>query len=109
VGGVSDWGLTVSLPKIKAMAVGVGLKDEDVDTLQVQRGEIEMVDQFVYLGSSLTRDGEVMADVANRIAKASRAFGCLRGPVFSKPILSIPTKRAVYSATVLSVFVALWC
>ena len=62
-----------------------------------------MVDQFVYLGSTLARDGEVMVDVVSRIAKASKAFGCLRGSIFSNPVLSISTKRAVYRATVLSV------
>ena len=41
-----------------------------------------------------------MEDVKCRIAKA---FGCLRGPIFNNPILSIPTKRAVHRATVLSV------
>ncbi len=44
-----------------------------------------------------------MRDVKSRIDKASRAFGCLRMPIFSKPTLSIPTKRAVYMAKVVSV------
>ena len=46
---------------------------------------------------------EVMKDVKSRIAKASKAFGCLRIPIFNNPILSIPIKRAVYRATVVSV------
>ncbi len=44
-----------------------------------------------------------MIDVKNRITKACRVFGCLRTAVFNNPTLSIPTKRAVYRATVLAV------
>ena len=51
VGGASDWGLTVSIGKTKAMAVGEGLQAEDVAPIQMEEGEIEMVEQFVYLGS----------------------------------------------------------
>ena len=36
---------------------------------------------FTYLGSSLSRDGDVLSDVNSRIEKASRAFGSLRGPI----------------------------
>ena len=100
VSGASAWGLTVSTEKTKGMAMG---SDEDVAPVQVKGGEIEMVEHFSYLGSVLSCDGEVMKDVKSRIAKVSKAFGCLRIPIFNNPILSIPTKRAVYRATVVSV------
>ena len=48
-----------------------------------------MVNHFAYLGSTLSRDGDVMEDVKCRIAKASRAFGCLSGSVFDNPVLSM--------------------
>ena len=99
----SKWGLTVSIGKTKGMAVGEKLGDGDVAPVQVEGGEIEMVDHFAYLGSVISRDGDVMEDVKCRIAKASKTFGCLRSPIFNNPILSIPTKRAVYKATVLAV------
>ena len=98
-----EWGLTVSTEKTKGMAVGNSLTEEDVAPVKVEGGEIEMVEQFTYLGSVISKDGDIMEDVKCRIAKASKAFGCLRGPIFNNPILSIPTKRAVYRATVLSV------
>ena len=102
-GTASEWGPTVSIEQTKGMATGYNLREEDVAPVQVVGGEIEMVEHFPYLGSVLSRDGNVMEDVKCRIAKASRMFGCLRGPIFNNPILSIPTKRAVYKATVLSV------
>ena len=103
VGKAGDWGLTVSIGKTKGMATGDNLREEDVAPVQVEGGEIEMVDHFTYLGSTLSRDGDVMEDVKCRIAKASRAFGCLRGAIFNNPMLSLTTKRMVYRAMVLSV------
>jgi len=44
-----------------------------------------------------------MEDVKSRIAKDSRAFGSLRVPVSSNSNLSVPIKRVVYKAAVLSV------
>ena len=105
VEGASKWGLMVSIEKTKGMAVGERLSNEDVAPVQVEGGEIEMVDRFAYLGSVMSRDGDVMEDVKCRIAKASRAFGALRGSIFNNPILSIPTKRVVYKATVLAVLI----
>ena len=84
----SEWGLTVNMKKTKGMAIGDTLGDEDVAPVKVEGGELEMVKDFTYLGSVLSRDGDDMEDVKCRIAKASRAFGCLRGPIFNNPILS---------------------
>ena len=96
-----EWGLTVSIKKTKARAMGERLNDDDTAPLQVEGGEIMMVEQFTY--SVMSRDGDVMEDLKARIAKASRVFGCLRNPIFRNPILSIPTKRTVYKATVFRV------
>ena len=100
----SKWRLTVSTEKTKGMALGKGLGDVDVAPVTVEGGEIEVVDSFTYLGSIMSRDGEVMEDVKSRRAKASsRAFGYLRSPIFNNPILSVLTKKAVYRAAVLAV------
>ena len=53
---------------------------------------IEMVNSFPYLGSIIANDGEVTLDVASRIAKGSRAFGCLRKPIFQDSNLSVSKK-----------------
>ena len=103
VAGAGRWGLTVSIPKTKGMAMGGSLCEEDVAPVKVESGEIEVVEHFTYLGSVLSSSGDVREDVKSRIAKASRVFGSLRDAVFNNPILSIPTKRTVYKATVLAV------
>ena len=83
VSGASAWGLTVITEKTKGMAMGEELSNEDVAPVQVEGGEIKMVEQVSYLGSVLSCDGK---DVKSRVAKASKAFGCLRIPIFNHPI-----------------------
>ena len=62
-----------------------------------------MAEGFTYLGSKLSADGEVTAKVNCWIVKASKAFVCLRVPIFLNRTLSINTKRAVYKAVVISI------
>lgn len=45
-------------------------------------GVFDIVDSFTYLGSNISRDGEAGTEVSSRLAKAARAFGCLRRFVF---------------------------
>ena len=68
--------------------------------MQVEGGEIEMVDHFMYLSSMLLRDVDVIENVKCHIAKAFRTSGCLKGSIFNNPILSLTTKRMVYWAIV---------
>ena len=65
--------------------MGEALCDRDIGSVQVDGGEIEVIDCFTYLGSNLSRDGDVMSDVNSRIEKASKAFGPLRGPILTTP------------------------
>ena len=52
-----EWGLTVSTEKTKGMAVGNSLTEEYVAPVKVKGGEIEMVEQFTYFGSVISKDG----------------------------------------------------
>ena len=79
------------------------LSEGDISPVEVEGGVIEMVKDFVYLGSNLSVDGEATCEVKCRIAKASRAFGCLRVPIFANRTLSVHTKRTVYNAVVVSI------
>ena len=88
VGGASKWELTVSIEKTKGMAAGEQLSEEDVASIQVEGGVVEMMGHFAYLGSTLSKYGDVMEDIKCRIAKASRNFGYLRESVFNNTTLS---------------------
>ena len=46
--------------------------------------------------------GGIMKEVRERIAKASRAFGALKDPVFRDKNLSLSTNRIVQKAVVLA-------
>ena len=91
----SFFGLSVSLPKTKGLAVGSALSEDDVSPVSVDGGQIEMVHKFTYLGSKLSYDGEITSEVSSRIARASKAFGCLREPVFLNLTLSTDTKSCL--------------
>ena len=94
----SRWGLTVSIPKTKVMSVNTPVSIP----IRMRDAQIEPVDQFTYLGSVMHRDGLASHDVGNRIAKASRAFGSLRVPIFQNTFLSLRCRQQVYLAVVLS-------
>ena len=98
-----DWGMTVSIDKTKGMVIGKNVAESDVESIQTGSGAVEVVDSFPYLGSIVASDGDVTSELSARIAKAARAFGCLRKPIFQNSNLSLSTKRAVYRAMVMSV------
>ena len=50
-------------------------------------------------------DGEITPEVSCRIARASKAFGCPREPVFLNHTLSTGNKRGIYKAAVVSILV----
>ena len=93
----------MSTEKTKGMFVGVGFNENDVRPVQVEGGFVDVVQDFTYLGTNISRDGNITSEVTRRIARAARAFGCLRVPVFKNKDLSLATKRSVYRAVVLAV------
>ena len=83
--------------------IGGRTASSDALLVLLEGGKIEIVQDFTYLGSNITRDGEVTDEVKCRIGKAARAFGCLQKRIFQNRCLSVETKRKVYRAVVLSV------
>jgi hypothetical protein len=102
-GVISEWGLVLSIPKTKLLVAGTPCSEEaDLRPLRLDDCEIECVPDFKYLGSVVDGRGGIMKEVSERIAKASRAFGALKEPVFKDKNLSLTTKRLVYKAVVLA-------
>ncbi|XP_078077501.1 LOW QUALITY PROTEIN: uncharacterized protein LOC144499261 [Mustelus asterias] len=64
--------------------------------------KLQAVDQFTYLGSTLSQAVTIDTEVNCRIAKASSAFGRLRSTVWERRGISPATKLKVYSAVVLT-------
>ena len=103
VQAASERGLTDNIHKMKGMLIGRQLTASDSMPVELDSGSIDIVQDFTYLGSSITSDGEVQNEVKIRISKAARAFGCLQKSIFQERRLSVETKRRVYEAAVLSV------
>jgi hypothetical protein len=66
-------------------------------------GYMPVVDRFPYLGDVVSRDGGDEAAVDARIESGNKAFGALRGCIFSSSAITTEAKQAVYQAIVLSI------
>nr|VZI36609.1 unnamed protein product [Spirometra erinaceieuropaei] len=59
------------------------------------------VENFPYLGMTLSRNTKIDDEVANRISKASQAFGRLQSTVWNRNGLQLNTKLRMYKAVIL--------
>ena len=65
--------------------------------------ELQVVDKFTYLGSTLARAVHIDDEVTTRTAKASVAFGRLCTNVWERNRIRLDTKLKVYKAVVLPI------
>ena len=63
--------------------------------------QLQTVDKFTYLGSTLSRAVHIDDEVNARIAKASAAFGQLHGSIWDRSGIRLDTKLKVYRLVVL--------
>ena len=63
--------------------------------------EIEEVNEFMYLGSKITNDGDVTAELNNRISKAAYAIHRLN-KIWKDKNISLKTKMKLYRSNVVS-------
>nr|VZI49993.1 unnamed protein product [Spirometra erinaceieuropaei] len=63
--------------------------------------QLQMVENFPYLGSTLSRNTKIDEEVVNRISKASQAFGRLHSTVWNCNGLQLSTKLKMYKAVIL--------
>nr|VZI52931.1 unnamed protein product [Spirometra erinaceieuropaei] len=69
--------------------------------ISVNGTQLPVVENFPYLGSTLSRNTKIDDEVANRISKASQAFGRLRSTVWNRHGLQLSTKLKMYKAVIL--------
>ena len=50
---------------------------EDTISIELENGVITAVDNFMYLGNNIIKDGEVVNGKSVRLGKTARAFECL--------------------------------
>nr|VZI50187.1 unnamed protein product [Spirometra erinaceieuropaei] len=69
--------------------------------INVNGTQLQVVENFPYLGSTLSRNTKIDDEVANRISKASQAFGRLQSTVWNRHGLQLSTKLKMYKAVIL--------
>ncbi len=97
-----NFGLTISTKKTEVMYQPVPGQPYQDPHIMVRGQELQAVDRFTYLGSTLLRAVNIDIEINNRIAKASSTFGRLRETIWEWRELSLITKLKVYHAVVLT-------
>ena len=82
-GSCDSYDLTISIKKTSSISASTG-KPYKEPTITVKGQRLKVADKFTYLGSTLSRVVHIDDEVNARIAKASAAFGRLRGSLGPK-------------------------
>ena len=93
-----DFGLIISLKKTNVLS-------QDVDTppaIYIDDHQLEVVHQFTYLGSTISDNLSLDAEINKRIGKAATTLGRLTTRVWENQKLTTSTKVAVYNACIAS-------
>lgn len=93
-----DFSLTISLKKTKAMGQGT----ETPSSIIINNYTLEAGSTFTYLGSTITNNLSLDAEISSRIGKAASTFGKLTARVWDNGQLTAHTKVQVYRACVIS-------
>ena len=92
-----EFGLTISLKKTNVL----GQDSEALPVITINEYELDAVCQFTYLGSTITDNRSLYAEINKRIGKAASTLARLTARVWTSPKLSVKTKMAVYNAYVI--------
>ena len=93
----SKIGLRISCEKTKVMKVGAG---DSTTPVKVGSQPVHEVEQFTYLGSLISRNGDAEADVNNRIGKAAAVFRRMNN-IWRTSTINTQLKIRLYNAVVL--------
>ena len=96
-----SYGLTISIKKTEAVYQPAPGKPYTEPTNKVKGQRLQVVDKFTYLGRTWSRVVHIDDEVNARIAKASAAFGRLRGSIWDRS--GLDTKLKLYRSTVLPI------
>nr|VZI20999.1 unnamed protein product [Spirometra erinaceieuropaei] len=69
--------------------------------ISVNGTQLQVLENFPYLGSTLSRNTKIDDEVANRISKASKAFGRFQSTAWNCHGLQLSTKLKMYKAVIL--------
>ena len=87
-----NYDLTISIKKTEVVNQPAPGKPYKKPTITVKGQRLQVVDKFTYLGSTLSKVVHIVDEVNAKIAKASAAFGRLRGSVWDRSGIRLDTK-----------------
>jgi len=91
-------GLNISQEKTKAMGI---TQRSSPQPIAVAQGNIEYVERFTYLGSVISSDGDVEADINTRLVKAAAVFQRLDNE-WRSSTLNLKIKLDLYTSLIVS-------
>ena len=94
----SQWGMRISADKTKWMATSSCTGDT---AFSVADGAVKRVKDFKYLGSILSVDGSLDAELTQRMSAARHAWLSRRREVLLNHRISLPTRVRVFNTTVI--------
>ena len=94
----TDFGLTISLKKTNVLVQGTAMSPN----ITINDYELDVVNEFTYLGSTISDNLSLQKELDKRIGKAATTFARLNARVWKNSKLTIKTKVAVYNSCVLS-------
>ena len=96
------FGLTISIKKTEALYQPAPGNMYVPPAIKIDYKPLNAVENFKYLGSIVSNNSSMDAEITARIAKATSAFGRLVKRVWTNRGIRLDTKIAVYRATVLT-------
>ena len=93
-----EFGLTISLKKTNIMGQDIS----SIPSISIGDHSLEVVEDFTYLGSTISSNLSLDTELNTRIGKAATAMARLTKRVWSNTMLTTNTKMRVYQACVLS-------
>ncbi|VDM03803.1 unnamed protein product [Schistocephalus solidus] len=97
----ANFGLTISTAKTVIRHQSPLSAEYNAPQINVNGAQLKNVETFTFLGSTLSRYTRIDHEVAQRISKASQAFGRLQASMWNRHDIHLNTKLEMYKAVVL--------
>ena len=95
------FGLKINIKKTEVLYQPNAMKTDQAE-IMVDGTRLNSVPEFTYLGSTISKDGRIDAEIQKRMAKASASFGRLRQCLWNNHHVSLRVKGKIYRAVVIS-------
>ena len=94
-----NYGMEISAPKSKVMKMGNG----EAAKVTIDGEKLECVEQFKYLGATITSDARATAEIKIRIATATSTLARLK-PIWRNKNISMTSRMHLLRALITSIF-----